>query len=94
MLEQVLDMLYGLYLFDIMIFSNIWLYIPLMIPFFFYLMFFMMKWAILIAPIWLPIKILLDSIFKEKKQYFVPPDNLEVNIKEFKQYLKNKKKGE
>ena len=48
-------------IFDIWVFSQWWLYAPLLIPFCFYMMFFIMKWTILTLPIWLPIVIVREA---------------------------------
>jgi hypothetical protein len=50
------------------VFSQWWLYAPLGIPFIGYLMFFLFKWAIISAPIWIPIKAAMqkDSLFNIK----------------------------
>ncbi len=39
---------------DIDVFCEPWLYIPFLIPFAFYLVFFVVKWYILLIPFWLP----------------------------------------
>ena len=54
---QAIDLLIATYIgflqYDIEVFSNAWLYIPLLIPFCFYLIFFFVKWYILLLPFWL-----------------------------------------
>jgi hypothetical protein len=44
--------LVDLWLFDLEVFSNKWMYIPLCIPAFGYLIFFVVKWAVLLYPLW------------------------------------------
>ena len=56
----ILTFIVNTFLFDMAIFSNIWLYIPLGIPFFLYTIFFFFKWWLITAPIWIP----LSAIFK------------------------------
>ena len=64
---HAIDILIATYIgflqFDIMVFSQWWLYAPFCIPFIFYVMFFALKWQILTLPIWLPIKL----IFRTRK---------------------------
>jgi hypothetical protein len=42
-----------LYLWDITVMSNQWMYIPFLVPIFFFLIFFIIKWVILTLPIWI-----------------------------------------
>lgn len=62
MIETLINTIIGLFLFDIGVMSNIWMYIPLLIPISCYLIFFLIKWAILTAPIWLPIVIIVSKL--------------------------------
>lgn len=62
-LEPIFDFMINQWLFDISVFSNPWLYIPLLIPFFIYLIFFFCKWSILTAPLWIPFSCIL-KVFK------------------------------
>jgi len=54
-----LDLLIATYIgflqYDIEVFSDPWLYIPLLVPFAFYLVYFVVKWYILLIPLWLPV---------------------------------------
>lgn len=61
-MDKILEALVNCYLFDIAVFSNKWMYIPFLIPVIFYLMFFMIKWAILTLPAWLPIMLVMGKI--------------------------------
>lgn len=63
-MDKVLDILYGFYIYDLEVFSQPWIYWTI-IPAIVYLAFFVVKWTVLTLPVWFPIKILLDSIFKE-----------------------------
>lgn len=60
--EQIAQMLFEFWKFDMMVYSEVWLYIPLLIPSILYTMFFMAKWSIITAPIWLPFSIILRSL--------------------------------
>ena len=64
-LNSYLTFLWGAFQFDITVFSNPWLYIPMLIPATCYVTFFIVKWAILTAPIWIPFTIIL-SPFKRQ----------------------------
>lgn len=55
-----INILYNLFLYDLDVFSNPILY-ALIIPFFFYLIFFFIKWTILTTPIWLPISLIFSK---------------------------------
>lgn len=61
-LNQIINFLLETLLFDYQVFSSGWLYYPLLIPFFIYLIIFLFKWTILTAPIWIPIKIIISGI--------------------------------
>lgn len=52
---EVLNVLQQLYLFDIWVFSQWWMYAPLLIPVMFYFAFFILKWVVLTLPVWYPI---------------------------------------
>jgi len=63
-LTKYLETLYQLFEYDIDVFSQVWIYAWVLIPAVFYLMFFMAKWAVLTAPIWLPLRIIFEGLFK------------------------------
>lgn len=48
--------------YDVDVFGKWWLYAPLCIPAACYLAFFMIKWVVLSAPIWLPVSIVFRSL--------------------------------
>lgn len=50
--------------FDLWVFSQWWLYAPLLIPFSLYLVFFFLKWTILTTPIWVSGVIITQSFKK------------------------------
>jgi len=56
--------------YDVSVFSNGWLYAPFLIPAIFYTMFFMVKWIVLSAPVWLPVSIVFRSF-----SYFISSFN-------------------
>lgn len=54
--------------YDVEVFSKPWLYIPLLIPAAFYFVFFIIKWAVLTSPIWIPGRIIVNgfvALFKK-----------------------------
>ena len=55
MLDKIFEILYQQWLWDLSNMSQPWMYYWLLIPIFFYTLFFMCKWSILTAPIWLPL---------------------------------------
>ena len=61
-LQQYLILLLDCFKFDISVFSNVWLYVPLCIPAMIYCGFFFLKWLILTAPLWLPVAICAGAI--------------------------------
>jgi hypothetical protein len=61
-LSDYLSLLWRLFQFDIYVFSHPWMYYLLLIPAVGYLVFFFVKWAVLTAPLWLPISIVLNSL--------------------------------
>jgi len=61
MVEKLLLMLLDLWTYDIEVFSNKWMYIPLCLPAAVYLTFFFLKWSVLTAPVWLPISLIFRA---------------------------------
>jgi len=61
LLEEYLNLLLKYFKYDLEIFENPWMYIPLLIPAFLYLIFFIFKWSVLTAPIWIPIRMCLKG---------------------------------
>lgn len=64
-IDQIAQMLFEFWKFDMMIYSQWWMYAPLLIPVLFYTVFFMMKWSIITAPVWLPFSIIFRSLRKQ-----------------------------
>ena len=62
---EVLNVLQQLYLFDVWVFSQWWMYAPLLIPIMFYFVFFILKWVVLTLPVWYPV-ITIIKAFKTK----------------------------
>jgi hypothetical protein len=58
-MNELLDTLYELWLYDVHVFSKPWIYWCLCIPALFYLKFFFLKWTVLTAPLWLPVVIII-----------------------------------
>lgn len=65
LLLRYLTLLFEQFKHDIDVFSNPWMYIPLLIPFFFYMVFFSIKWIILLIPIIIPLEV-IRSIFSKR----------------------------
>lgn len=59
---EILNILQQMYLFDVWVFTQWWLYAPFLIPAIFYFIFFVLKWITLTLPIWLPIVIVIEAI--------------------------------
>lgn len=64
-IEQIAQMLFEFWKFDMMIYSQWWMYAPFLIPVLFYTVFFIMKWSIITAPVWLPFSIIVRSLRKQ-----------------------------
>lgn len=65
--EAYLKLLWECFQFDVEVFSKPWMYIALLIPATFYFVFFILKWVVLTAPIWLPIRMIISAFFPSKK---------------------------
>lgn len=68
-LNEYLKFLWSAFQYDMNVFSQGWIYYCLLIPASFYLIFFMLKWAIITAPFWIPIRMVfggLKSLFSFK----------------------------
>lgn len=66
--EAYLNLLWNCFQFDVHVFSEPWMYIVLLIPATFYLAFFIIKWIVLTAPVWLPFKIIIGAFFPKKQR--------------------------
>ena len=68
-LEKYLELLWEQFQNDMDIFSKPWMYYLALIPASAYLIFFIVKWAVLTTPVWLPPFLVLQSFnFKRWKQ--------------------------
>ncbi len=63
-----MNILYNQFNFDVMVFSQWWLYAPLLIPALCYAWFFAVKWVFLTLPIWAPIRLVFYGIFNVKNR--------------------------
>src|SRR4030042_4021358 len=57
--HKYLEFLWNCFQYDIEVFSNAWIYYWLLIPAIGYLIFFILKWIVLTAPLWLPVTIIV-----------------------------------
>jgi hypothetical protein len=60
--QKYLGLIWKAFEYDISVFSQGWIYYWLLIPASFYFMFFIVKWAFLTAPLWIPIAIVWSFI--------------------------------
>lgn len=58
-MHQYLEFLWGSFQNDMHVFSQPWLYYWLLLPAIGYFIFFILKWIVLTAPIWLPVVIVI-----------------------------------
>ncbi len=65
-LQQYIALLWQMFQYDIQVFSQPWMYYALLLPAFFYFIFFMLKWTVLTTPFWLPLS-LIAGAFNVKK---------------------------
>jgi len=68
MFERVAEILIRQWEYDVWVFSQPWLYIPLLVPAIFYLIFFSFKWATLTAPLWLPVHLICSAFSKDSEK--------------------------
>jgi len=61
LINNLVEMLIQMFLYDLEVMSNKWMYIPLFIPIWFYVCFFLLKWSILLASLWLPLRLAFNS---------------------------------
>lgn len=62
--NEYINLLWKCFQYDVNVFSQWWLYAPLLIPATVYAFFFAAKWVFLTLPIWAPIKFIFDGIAK------------------------------
>ena len=57
----------SMFQYDIEVFSQPWLYLWFLFPAIFYFAFFILKWAVLTAPFWVPIRLMIVGIINLDK---------------------------
>jgi hypothetical protein len=67
-IDDYFNFLLSAFQYDIEVFSKPWIYICLLIPAIFYLMFFIMKWWVLLFPIWFPLRLILSPFYPKRKR--------------------------
>ena len=58
-LHKYLEFLWSCFQYDIGVFSKAWIYYWLLVPAIGYFIFFILKWVVLTAPVWLPVTIIV-----------------------------------
>jgi len=53
-IERIMEVLIEQWEYDIAVMSQQWMYWCFLVPILFYVVFFLLKWALLTAPAWLP----------------------------------------
>jgi len=61
-MSRLIDLYVRLLEQDLEIFGEKWMYIPFLVPITFFIVFFLIKWALLTAPIWIPLKIAFSGL--------------------------------
>ena len=62
MFDSLLTTLYGYWLYDMEVFSQPWIYYWALIPALCYLWFFVVKWIVVLLPIWMPAAFILSIL--------------------------------
>jgi len=62
LLTQLFRFYQKMFEYDLEVFSQSWIYICLLIPAFMYLCIFLLKWTILTAPFWIPVRLAFEGI--------------------------------
>jgi len=60
--QNYFGLLWSAFQYDVEVFSQGWIYYWALMPATFYFAFFMMKWSVLLAPLWLPFAIPLSVL--------------------------------
>ena len=63
-LHQYLFILAAQFQWDISVMSTPWMYYPLMIPIALFLAFFMVKWMVLLSPVWLLVGVVSNVLLR------------------------------
>jgi hypothetical protein len=61
-IDTILSTLLSLWLWDVSVFSNPWMYWPLLVPVMFFSIFFILKWTLLTLPFWLPLSLIVSAL--------------------------------
>jgi hypothetical protein len=90
-IDKYLEFLWNCFQYDIEVFSQAWLYYWALVPAVGYLVFFVLKWAVLTVPVWLPVSIIL-------RIFHLPGSNCDNCLyktqHEFKDFLEPKQEQE
>lgn len=65
-LTNLANLYYGLYMWDVAQFSKPWLYAWLLVPAFFFTVFFILKWVLLTLPFWLPLTLIVSALRRSR----------------------------
>ncbi len=87
--EKYINLLWQCFEYDVDVFSKWWMYAILVIPAIAYFVFFLFKWFVLTAPIWIPLNIGIKGLGNMLSVFIVPIYNT-INAKK-KKIGKNKK---
>jgi len=74
-------LLWNSFQYDLFVFSQWWMYAPLLIPAIGYVIFFFLKWGVLLMPVWLPLNLLFGGI----RAFFRPVEWIVKAVKKGKQ---------
>lgn len=66
-IDQYMNFLLNAFKYDMEVFSKPWIYICLLIPAILYFWFFVMKWYILLFPVWFPVRVILSPFYPKRK---------------------------
>jgi len=70
--ESYLAFLWETFMYDVSVFSQGWIYYWLLVPAFFYFVFFCIKWSILLFPFWMPLNYVKKGLIYINKNYLKP----------------------
>lgn len=65
--QQIEQILFDMWMYDMDVLSNVWMYIPLCIPAFCYVIFMGLKWSAITMPLWMP----FSCVFRSAMSVFV-----------------------
>lgn len=61
-MKEIFDILVRQYQYDVSVMSQPWMYWCLLIPISVYAIFFMLKWSLLTAPLWMPLAYIIGAL--------------------------------